>query len=47
MQVDIDYTPSAEQKGDIFTKALLPAAFVRARGLIGMEVFSGCLSERK
>ena len=40
-RVEISYVPTAEQKGDMFTKALLPAAFVRARDNIGMAVSAG------
>ena len=39
MCVDVDYVPTMEQKGDIFTKALLPAAFIRARAMSSMKEY--------
>ena len=35
--ISLEYTPTAEQKGDLFTKALAPNAFIKARKLIGMR----------
>ena len=35
--VEVGFVPTAEQKGDIFTKALLPSAFVRATDVIGIR----------
>ena len=34
--LDVRYAPTATHRGDAFTKAMVPAKFVRARELIGM-----------
>jgi hypothetical protein len=36
LKVSMDYASTTEQKADIFTKSMQPAAFVKARGLISM-----------
>ncbi len=35
--IDMQHVPTTEQLGDIFTKALNPAAFTRAVAMIGMK----------
>ena len=34
--VRVDYAPTADHRGDGFTKAMPPAKFIEARGLMGM-----------
>ncbi len=37
LKVRMDYASTLEQKADIFTKAMQPAAFAKARALISMS----------
>jgi hypothetical protein len=37
LRVRMDYASTLEQKADIFTKAMQPAAFIKARALISMS----------
>ena len=37
MMIEVEHVPTAEQKADIFTKALEPAAFLKAVAMLGMK----------
>ena len=37
MMIEVEHVPTTEQKADIFTKALAPAAFLRAVAMLGMK----------
>ena len=37
MMIEVEHVPTGEQKADIFTKALTPAAFQRAVAMLGLR----------